>query len=73
MEEYVEEEIPDALAQGGRLDKGGRPDGLGCARRVKLQHLVVLVQHLEVLLYGGGLRRTKECSACAAAGGAACA
>ena len=31
VEEGVEEEVSDALPQGGRLDQGGRPDALGGA------------------------------------------
>ena len=30
-EEGVEEEVSDALPQGGRLDEGGRPDAFGGA------------------------------------------
>ena len=32
VEEGVEEEVPDALPQGGRLDEGGCPDAFGGAR-----------------------------------------
>ena len=35
VEEGVEEEVPDAIPQGGRLDEVGRPDALGCARGVE--------------------------------------
>ena len=35
VEEGVEEEVSDALPQGGRLDQGGRPDALGGAGGVE--------------------------------------
>ena len=35
VEEGVEEEVSDALPEGGRLDEGGRPDELGGARGVE--------------------------------------
>ena len=35
VEEGIEEEVSDALPQGGRLDEGGRPDALGGARGVE--------------------------------------
>ena len=54
VEEGVEEEISDAFAQGGRLDKGGRPDGLAGARGVEPQHLLVPVHSLEALPYCEG-------------------
>ena len=35
VEEGVEEEVSDALPQGGRPDEGGRRDALGGARGAK--------------------------------------
>ena len=54
VEEGVEEEVPDAFPQGGRLDQGGRPDALGGARGVEAQHLPV-PESPEVLLYRCGV------------------
>ena len=34
--EGVEEEVSDALPEGGRLDQGGRPDALGGAGGVEM-------------------------------------
>ena len=50
VEEGVEEEVTDALPQGGRLDEGGRPDAFRGARGVEVQHLLVS-EALEVLPY----------------------
>ena len=36
VEEIVEEEVSDALPQGGHLDEGARPDVLGGARVVEV-------------------------------------
>ena len=40
-EEGVEEEVSDALPQGGRLDQGGHPDALGGAGGAEAFHLLV--------------------------------
>ena len=62
MEEGFEEEVSDALPQGGRLDQAGRLDALGGARGVEAQHLLV-PRSPEVLPYrcgvvqGGGFGR----------------
>ena len=53
MEEGVERQVSDALAQGGRLDKGGHPHGLGGAPDAEQQHLQVSLHRLEALLYRG--------------------
>ena len=54
VEEGVEEEVSDAFPQGGRLDEGGRPDGLGGARGAEAQHLLVS-ETPEVLPYRWGV------------------
>ena len=54
VEEGVEEEVSDALPQGGRLDQGGRPDALDGARGVEVLHLLV-PEPPEVLLYRCGV------------------
>ena len=41
VEEGVEEEVSDAFPWGGRLDQGDRPDALGGAGGVEVQHLLV--------------------------------
>ena len=53
LEEGVEEEVSDALLQGGRLKQGGRPDALGGAGGVEAQHLPVS-ESQEVLPYRSG-------------------
>ena len=50
MEEGVEEEVSNALLQGGHLSQGDRPDALGGAGGVEAQHLLV-PESTEVLLY----------------------
>ena len=52
VEDGVEGEISDALAQGGRLEEAGRPDGLIGAQGAETQQLLVPVT-LEALLYRG--------------------
>ena len=54
VEEGVEEEVSDAFPQGGRLDQGVHPDGLGGAERVEAQHLLV-PESPEVLPYRCGV------------------
>ena len=54
VEKGVEEEVSDAFPQGGRLDRGDRPDALGGAVGVTAQHLLV-PESLEVLLYRCGV------------------
>ena len=54
VEEGVEEEVSDALSQGGRLDQGDRPDVLGGAGGVEAQHVLV-PESLEGLPYCCGL------------------
>ena len=49
-EEGVEEEVSDAFPQGGRLDRGGRPDALGGAGGAEAQHVLV-PESPEVLPY----------------------
>ena len=50
VEEGVEEEVSDALPQGGCLHQGGRPDALGSAAGAEAQHLLV-PESAEVLPY----------------------
>ena len=72
MEEGVKEEVSDALPLGGRLDQGGRPDGLrvpggaavplrGCVRRRvrPVRWLVVRDVMGEVVWVWGGGRRCR--------------
>ena len=54
VEEGVEEEVSDALPQGGRLDQGDRPDALCGAGGVEAQHLLV-PESPEVLPYRCGV------------------
>ena len=54
VEEGVEEEVSDALPQGGRLNQGGRPDALGGAGGAEAQH-VLFPESPEVLPYRCGV------------------
>ena len=54
MEEGVNEEVPDAFPQGGRLDQGGCPDALGSAGGSEAQYLPG-PESLEVLPYRFGV------------------
>ena len=54
MEEGVEEEVSDALPQGGRPDQDGRPDALGGAGGAEAQHVLV-PECPEVLSYRCGV------------------
>ena len=53
-EEGVEEEVPDAFPQGGRLDQGGRPDAGAAAGGAAAQH-VLFPESPEVLQYRCGV------------------
>ena len=53
VEGGVEEEVPDALPEVGRLDQGGRPDALGGVGGLETQHLIVS-EPPEVLPYRCG-------------------
>ena len=64
VEEGVDQEVSDPLAQGGCLDKGGRTDGLGGAQGARQQHLLVPVHSQEVLLYSGMVLEDKGGGRC---------
>ena len=55
VEEGVEEEVSDALPQGGCLDQGGRPDGGAGAGGAEVQHDVLFPESPEVLPYRCGV------------------
>ena len=63
VEQGVAEEDSDALALGGRLDKGGRSNGLCGASVAVAQHLLVSVTP-EALLYRGAVEEGKAGGRC---------